>query len=68
VSTIIYLTKVKLLARILHMEPISYFFLGLADAEARIACLKSFFMDASNFLVGTAFSIFFLAFSMRGLR
>jgi hypothetical protein len=50
------------------MERNSHFFLGLAAAEARIACLKSLFTDASNFLVGTSFSIRFLAFSMRGLR
>ena len=63
---IIHLTKVKLPARILHMEPISYFFLGLgAD---RMACRKSLLIDAKSFLVGTSFSIFFLAFSMRGLR
>jgi hypothetical protein len=42
-------------------------FLGLADAaDALTACRKSLFMDASNFLVGTRFSICFLPFSMRG--
>lgn len=44
-------------------------FLGLAaEADALIACRKSLLMDASNFLVGTFFSISFLPFSMRGLR
>jgi len=42
-------------------------FLGLADAaEARIAARKSLLMDATSFLVGTRFSMFFLPFSMRG--
>ncbi len=51
------------------MEPISYFFLGLADAaDARIARRKSFLIDAKSVRVGTSFSIRFLAFSMRGLR
>jgi hypothetical protein len=44
-----------------------HFLLDLDDAaDARIACRKSFLMDASSFRVGTCFSIFFLAFSMRG--
>jgi len=47
----------------------SHFLLGLDGvADALIACRKSFLMDASSFLVGTSFSIRFLAFSMRGLR
>jgi hypothetical protein len=50
------------------MEPISYFLLGLPAAEARIACRKSFLMDAKSFRLGTSLSILFLAFSMRGLR
>jgi len=42
-----------------------HFFLGLADAPTvLISRRKSFLMDASNFLVGTSFSIRFLAFSI----
>jgi hypothetical protein len=42
-------------------------FLGLDDAaEALTAARKSLLIDASNFLVGTRFSICFLPFSMRG--
>jgi len=43
------------------------YFLGLPlEAVGLIAFLKSFLIDASNFLVGTCFNSFFRPSSMRG--
>ena len=52
--TIIYLTKAAFPRSLLLYEAKSHFFLGFAaDAEACNCFLKSRFMLANNFLVGT---------------
>jgi hypothetical protein len=68
-NKIIHLTKARLWSTICLVRHNLQPFLDLAaEAEACNARRKSLLMDATSFLVGTCFSIFFLAFSMRGLR
>ena len=61
------LDKSKAFAYTLVMDSNHHFFFDLAtEAEALIACRKSFLTDATSFLSGTLLSISFLPFSMRG--
>ncbi len=50
----------------LRMEATGYFFLGLADADARTAFLRSRLMLASSFRVGTCFNASRLSFRPKG--